>query len=64
MLTRLGDVLYWLGCILAVLAVAWGAKICFWDEQPEGPYIFALVAAVAFAAWAIGRACRYIFAGK
>jgi hypothetical protein len=56
-LTRLGDLLYWVGCILAAGVVVWGV-------HEDDPYIFALSVVGAFSIWTIGRAWRYIFSGK
>ena len=63
-LTRLGDVLYWLGCIMAAIVVVWGAVFCFRDSSADDPYLFSVVAVAAFAIWVIGRALRYILSGK
>ena len=64
MLARLGDVLYWLGCILAAIVVVWGALFCFRADQGDDPYLFLIVAVAAFSIWVIGRAFRYILSGK
>lgn len=64
MLARLGDVLYWIGCILAVIVVVWGAVFCFGGEHAGDPYLFSIVAVAAFSIWVIGRALRYILSGK
>ena len=63
-LARLGDLLYWLGCILAAIVIIWGARVGFADDNPNGPYIFSFAAAAGFAFWAIGLACWHIFSGK
>lgn len=63
-LARLGDVLYWLGCILAAIVVVWGAVFFFRGDQDGDPYLFSVVAVAAFAIWVIGRALRYILSGK
>jgi hypothetical protein len=63
-LARLGDVLYWLGCILAAIVVVWGAVFCFRGEHGGDPYLFSVVAVAAFSIWVIGRALRYILSGK
>jgi hypothetical protein len=63
-LSRLGDILYWLACIVAALIVVWGALSCFRADRADDPYLCALMAVAAFAIWAGGRACRYIFSGK
>ena len=63
-LARLGDVLYWLGCILAAIVAGWGAVVCFRGEHGGDPYLFSVVAVAAFSVWVIGRALRYILSGK
>jgi hypothetical protein len=64
LLSRLGDVLYWLCCVVALLVFAWGAWSEFGGTSADGPYLFALASVAAFAIWIIGRACRYILSGK
>ena len=64
MLERLGDVLYWLGCILAAIVLVWGAVFFLGGEHAGDPYLFSVVAVAAFAIWVIGRALRYILSGK
>jgi hypothetical protein len=63
-LSRLGDVLYWLGSFLALVVAVWGAVFCLYGERAEDPYVCLVVAAAAFSIWVIGRACRYILSGK
>jgi hypothetical protein len=63
-LARLGDLLYWIGCILAATVVVWGAVFCFRGDHADDPYLFSLVAVAAFSIWVIGRALRYILSGK
>jgi hypothetical protein len=67
MLARLGDVLYWLGCIAAVMVAIYNAKL--WNEarhllpwyDPEALLVGLLVVLVpAFVVWLIGRACRNV----
>ena len=64
MLSRLGDVLYWLGCILAAIVVVWGGVFAFRGDNADDPYLFSVVAVAAFAIWVVGRALRYILSGK
>jgi hypothetical protein len=64
MLARLGDVLYWLGCVLAAILVVGGAVFWFRDNSADDPYLFSVVAVAAFAIWVVGLACRYILSGK
>ena len=63
-LSRLGDILYWIGCILAAIVVVWGGVFCFRGEHGEDPYLFPVVAVAAFSIWVIGRALRFIISGK
>ena len=64
MLARLGDVLYWLGCILAAIVVVWGGVFAFRGEHADDPYLFCVVAVAAFSIWVIGRALRFILSGE
>jgi hypothetical protein len=64
LLAWIGDVLYWLGCILAAVVVVWGAVFCLRDNSADDSYLFSLVAVAAFAIWVIGLACRYLLSGK
>jgi uncharacterized membrane protein len=64
MLARLGNVLYWLSCIVAGLIIAVYAYVTY--MEPYHPDQFGMgifVVAIAFAVWLVGRACRYILAG-
>jgi hypothetical protein len=64
MVERLGHVLYALGCIAA------GAVITIWllliwqapDLRQTVVFIFAAVLAIAL--WLVGKACRYVLAGR
>jgi hypothetical protein len=62
MLTRLGNALYWLGCILAALIIAAAIVEWFRDAQyhRNGWVIIFEFAVFAFIVWAIGRLLRYI----
>jgi hypothetical protein len=68
---RLGNVLYWAGCILAGLAVLFGGliSIVMWQsgnpndhEMAWFPAVFASVGALI--TWLIGRALQYVVSGK
>jgi hypothetical protein len=62
MLARLGDVLYWTGCLLtALLLVAAGAYYKVEDIK-TAELIFLIGFAVIV--WLIGRACRYVLAER
>lgn len=64
MVARLGDVLYWLGCIIAglfgiliLISLIWGTG----TTEPFGVILFGVAAVII---WTIGRACRYVMAGR
>ncbi len=61
MAERIGNVLYWLGCIAAALTVLMGLGIYFADGMKNDNLIltgFFFILAVIL--WVIGRACLYI----
>jgi hypothetical protein len=58
---RLGDVLYWLGCGLAAVALGIGVFV-FVDVKTIEPLPVFGVAAVVI--WLIGRALRYVLSGE
>jgi len=65
MLGRLGNVLYWAGCIFSVIIV--GVGLYIWSVEPNArkePLVFILViGGLAVVGWAIGWAFRYVLAG-
>ena len=65
MITRLGDVLYWAGCVLSALTLLFGILVGMMmmdtKDQVFATFVGALTAAIT---WAVGRACRYVLAGK
>ena len=62
MLARLGDVLYWVGCLLAVLLVA--AAIAYYNFEDIKLVELLILIGLAVIVWMIGRACRYVLAGR
>ena len=69
---RLGNVLYWLGCIgaaimaigvLSVLA-AFGGSFGGVSSPAETIFFGGISAFLALLSWLIGRACKYVLAGK
>ena len=66
MAERIGNVLYWLGCIVAGLTALLGVGIYLAEGQNknDGLMVMGFVFVFAFIAWLIGRACRYILAGR
>jgi hypothetical protein len=65
MAARLGDVLYWLGCILAVLFLPLPllALIDFVNGHPQTILRPDYFIEAAIASWLTGRTLRYVFAG-
>ena len=64
MAARIGRVLYWMGCIIAVLLVLLSFFFAFLAETTNG-VVGGLTAFIPYAVvvWLIGRACRYFLAG-
>jgi len=55
-LARLGKVLYWLGCIVAVALI--GLAVWIWVDDAQGgtAIVFGILGVIA---WLIGRVCQY-----
>jgi hypothetical protein len=71
MIERLGNVLYWTGNIFAALLVLAGATmavVMIRTDNPtdvaSAPYVGAGIALSALIPWLIGRAFRYVLAGR
>jgi Na+-translocating ferredoxin:NAD+ oxidoreductase RnfD subunit len=70
MVARLGNVLYRTGCGIAVLAMLsfFLAAFFVWDDGGyatiQQTEIMLYSSLVALLAWLIGRACRYVLAGR
>jgi hypothetical protein len=62
MLARLGEVLYWAGCLLAALLVA--AAIAYYNFEDIKLVELLILIGLAVIVWMIGRACRYVLAGR
>jgi hypothetical protein len=65
MVARLGNVLYWVGCIAAVFVLAWCVLVWMHGASAKDMIqtgVFAIIIAGVF--WGIGRACRYVLAGR
>ena len=67
MLARLGDVLYWTGCLLGILLVA--AAVAFYNlaaniTPKDMTLVLAILIGLGLIVWLIGRACRYVLAGR
>lgn len=71
MAARFGVVLYWLGIIAAVLAILAGATvtvIMIRTDNPNdinaAPYVGAGITITGLIPYLLGRACRYVLAGR
>ena len=53
---RLGEILYWLGCIVAVGLIGLAAWILVADAQVGTAIVFGTL---GVSAWLVGRVCRY-----
>ena len=62
MVARLGNVLYWLGCIIAGLSVLCLMLLIATPGQ-NAWYYAPLYFWIGVGAWLIGRACRYVLSG-
>jgi hypothetical protein len=63
MLARLGNVLYWAGCLLAVPLLIF-CVIVFVQGTPNDRPALGFLTLAAVVIWLIGRACKYVLAGK
>ena len=64
MVERLADVLYVLGCIAAGAVLALWLLIVWQAPDMRGIAVFIFAAVIAIALWLIGKACRYVLAGR
>jgi hypothetical protein len=62
MLARLGNVLYWTGSLLTTLLVA--LAIALYNVQDIKTIELLFLVGLAVVVWLIGRACRYVLAGR
>ena len=64
MVARLGDVLYWAASTVAALLAAFVLMV-FMLADGKGESLFQVLGVVtAGVIWLVGRACRYVLAGK
>jgi hypothetical protein len=64
MAARIGNVLYWLGCIVAALILIADVAIYFGEGRAHSDgVVFVVFLIAAIISWGIGRAARYILAG-
>ena len=67
MIARLGNILYWTANGLAVLLTFLGAigfVIALINHADEGMILAPMMIVLAIPVWLIGRACRYVLAGR
>jgi hypothetical protein len=65
MAARLGDVLYWAGSTIALLLVAFGLGLAGIEKSSEAQlWILGIFGVLAVITWLLGRACRYVLAGR
>ena len=62
MLARLGNVLYWTGCLLGILLVA--AAVAFLGTIKPAEIVLVSAFLLGLGVWLIGWACRYVLAGR
>jgi hypothetical protein len=62
MLARVGDVIYWFGCVVAggILAIGVGD---YWFGQGRLSVLFSWIALAAIL-WLVGSAIRYVLTGR
>ena len=63
MLTRLGQVLYWVASAAAALIVLWMAYIFIQEPQTDWDTIIGGIAS-ALILWLVGRGILYVLAGR
>jgi hypothetical protein len=61
---RLGDALYWGASFVAALLAPLAAAVALLNTGPNGPFIAVIFAFLAVIFWLVGRACRYVLAGR
>lgn len=66
MFARLGNVLYWIGCGLAVLAIAGAIAVAVIpsNNPHDKPAVPLFLAGIGLIVWLIGRGLKYILAGR
>jgi hypothetical protein len=65
LLARLGDVLYWTTASLSALIIIVGIPAGLNEVAPDKRWtLFAVFFVIAAVIWLLGRACRYVLAGR
>jgi len=64
MLARLGNVLYWGGCVLAALVLLSGLLLFEGMSASDTAFYAALTLIASALVWLVGRAAKYVLAGN
>jgi hypothetical protein len=64
MLARLGHVLYWAGCALAVSVLAAGVAALTMVGKTDGGSVLLVAFTAAALIWGLGRASRHFLSGN
>jgi hypothetical protein len=65
LLARLGDVLYWTTASLSALIIIVGIPAGLNEVAPDKRWtLIAVFFVIAAVIWLLGRACRYVLAGR
>ena len=64
MVKRLGNVLYWLGCGIAVVWLVVCVVAIIYDTSINVVMFTTLALIISILIWLIGRACRYVLSGN
>jgi hypothetical protein len=64
MLARLGNVLYWAGCLISIVIVGLVLYGIAFGTGQGNPFIQGLLLVIAAGSWLIGRACQYVLSGN
>ena len=64
MAARLGNVLYWAASLVAGGFLVFGGLVLTFNRGPDGPFIAGAFVGIGVVVWLVGRACRYVLAGR
>jgi uncharacterized membrane protein len=64
MVARLGNVIYWAASILAAVVILLAAYAAFFGTGEGRLLLDATLGAMGVGVWLVGRACRYVLAGR
>jgi hypothetical protein len=63
MLERLGDVIYWAACAIAISLIGVAGFYAIAGISPERWWSIGAMTFIAMVTWLVGRAIQYVFAG-